>query len=271
MTRATRTCWTVLALAAALGLWTAAGHAGGDKEIVWRPFVPADAYKELSQRSVKRIGELASSADKRAVSDLQAEAAILAGYTQSTEAGDAALRGRALNVAALISANKAGEAKKLAADFANAEGKTKPGTVDWRKHLEDLNTVMNLLRPKAKGGEGLPAELQYNPKLKGQNGVEDLVTALAGKKLTDANVGKVAKELPLVAYRVAVIGAITHDYGPPPASKGDAKQWQKLSETMRSSAVALAEAAQKKDGTGIHDAAKRLESSCIECHRVFRN
>src|SRR5205823_2757840 len=118
------------------------------------------------------------------------------------------------------------------------------------------------LRPRAKGGEGLPTELQYNPKLKGTNGIEDLVNALAAKKLTDANVGKVSKELPLVAYRVAVIGAITHDYGPTQEGKGQPGQWQKLSLAMRDSAVALADAAGKKDGAGILAASTKLEASC---------
>ena len=71
---------------------------------------------------------------------------------------------------------------------------------------------------------------------------------------------KVSKELPLFAYRVAVIGAITRDYGPPSSAKGTPAQWQTLSEQMRDSAVALADAAQKTDAAGIHAAATKARS-----------
>jgi hypothetical protein len=225
------TILTAAALAGLLGLVAATGRAGGGKAIAWKPFIPADAAKELDQRSERRLAELAKSSEKNAAGQRKAEAAIRAGTSLAAKGGVPA---------------------------------------DWHKQLGGLDEVMDLLRPKAKGGEGLPAGLQYHPKLKGMNGGEALVNALAGKKLSETNVAKVSKELPLFAYRVAVIGAITRDYGPPASAKGTPAQWQTLSDQMRDSAVALAAAAQKKDAAGIHAAATKLEASCVECHKAFR-
>ena len=71
--------------------------------------------------------------------------------------------------------------------------------------------MMEIFRGKAKGGEGLHAELQYHPKLKNLNGIEAFLGALAGKKLSDENLDKVAKELPNLASRIAVVGSLTHE------------------------------------------------------------
>lgn len=139
------------------------------------------------------------------------------------------------------------------------------------KSREDLGDMMNLLRTKAKGGEGTAPELQYNAKLKNQNGIEPLIGALASKALTDDNVGKTAKELELLAYRIAVMGSITHDN--PPAdriAKDSVPGWQALSLQMRDAAVALAEGAHKKDAAAIQKASTRLESTCTQCHRDYR-
>jgi hypothetical protein len=129
--------------------------------------------------------------------------------------------------------------------------------------------MMNLFRNKAKGGEGTAPELQYNGKLKKQDGIEALLGALASKQLTAENTAKTAKELELLSYRIAVFGAITHD-NPPADKKASLAGWRKLSLEMRDSALALAEAADKENTAGIQAAATRLESTCTQCHRDFR-
>lgn len=136
---------------------------------------------------------------------------------------------------------------------------------------QDLGEMMNLLRTKAKGGEGTAPELQYNAKLKNQNGIEPLIGALAQKQLTDDNAAKTSKELELLAYRIAVMGAITHDNPPSErVAKDSVPGWQKSALEMRDAAVALAEAANKKDAAGIQKASTRLENTCTQCHRDYR-
>jgi len=132
---------------------------------------------------------------------------------------------------------------------------------------QDLGEMMNLLRNKAKGGEGTAPELQYNAKLKKQDGIESLIGALSSKQPKADDVAKMGKELELLAYRVAVMGAITHDN---PPGKDKLPEWRKLSLEMRDSAVALAEAAAKKSPADIQKASSRLENSCTQCHREFR-
>jgi hypothetical protein len=132
---------------------------------------------------------------------------------------------------------------------------------------EDLGEMMNLLRLKAKGGEGTAEVLQYNGKLKKQDGIEALIGALGSKQLDEDKAAKTSKELELLAYRVAVMGAITHDN---PPAKDKLAGWHKLSLEMRDAAVALAEAAAKKDTGDIQKSSARLEASCTKCHRDYR-
>jgi hypothetical protein len=138
---------------------------------------------------------------------------------------------------------------------------------DWKPYLQELQWMMEAFRGKAKGGEGIHPDLQYQVKLKNLNGIEAFIGALSGKKLSDENLAKVEKELPNLAYRVAVIGAITHEFAPDKNSG----QWRELSLQMRDASIAMAEAAGKKNAEGIWKAAQSLENSCTQCHTVFKN
>ena len=69
--------------------------------------------------------------------------------------------------------------------------------------------MMEIYRNKSKGGEGIHADLQYQPKLKNLNGIEALIGALGTKKLSAENLDKVATELPRLSYRIAVTGDLT--------------------------------------------------------------
>jgi cytochrome c556 len=104
------------------------------------------------------------------------------------------------------------------------------------------------------------------------NGVEEVIRALAMKKPTDAQMNKASKELVLLGYQMAVLGELTAEYPPPKKRKGKGtpKQWQELSETMRSASLELVAAAQKKDAEAVHKASDRLNASCSQCHSDFR-
>jgi hypothetical protein len=78
-----------------------------------------------------------------------------------------------------------------------------------------------------------------------------------------------AKELELVGFRVATIGALTRRRGPH-KNKDDAKRWDDQSVVMRDAGVDLAETAGKKNAAGILAASKRLVDSCVECHANFK-
>jgi hypothetical protein len=259
------------AAAGLAALLTAAGRAGDEKKPLWRPFLPSDDYQELAKRSVDRIHALAK--DDSATLALRAEALMLAGYTISAKdaAALAAVRQKAIKIATLADGKEtAAEARKLAADLTTAKGdpKSVKETVDWPAAIGNINDVMVPLANKAKGGEGIPDVLQYTPKVKSQNGTEALLVGLASKALKK-DVAKMAKELEIVGYRVATIGALTRRRGPH-KNKDDAKIWDEQSVIMRDAGVDLAEAAAKKNAADIFAASKRLVDSCVECHANFK-
>ena len=260
-----------LASVSMLAALSTIGQGGDKKPAAWKPFLPESVYSELSKRSLERIGQLAKN-EKAPLTELRAEALILAGTTMSTKAQAAeGMRFDAKNLAEAAGAkNMMPSARELAA--ALAKGKpvmVRPSDKKWPALIGNIKDVMMVFASKAKGGEGIPAELQYNPKLKNQNGGEALINALSDKKPSNASVAKMAKELELFAYRTAVIGALTLERGP--ADKGaDRKAWDEQAVIMRDAAIELAEAAKKKDGAAIKEACGKLENSCVECHGSYK-
>jgi hypothetical protein len=209
----------------------------GDKESPWKRFLPEDVFRVLSERSFKTMDEASKAKNK---AKLDVEAAIQRGYTLSVD-------------------RKAGNPKK-----GNPE--TEAELKAELKRKEFFADMMKIYRNKAKGGEGIHDELQYQPKLKNQNGIESLIGALAAKKLSDDNLAKVEKELPLLSYRIAVTASLTQ-YAAPEKGK---ERWNALAVEMRESALALAESAHKKNADGILMAADALQNSCTQCHREFK-
>jgi hypothetical protein len=257
---------TQLVLSAILAFLCSQSRAGQDAG-TFKPTLPADVYKELTKRSIATIETIAKSTAKDAAEKCEAEAAILVGYTLSVKDDDdvSKLRGAALEAVKLA---RGGQVKKLAEfskTIANAT-KTPANKVSRKEYLQELQWMMENFRGKNKGGEGLHADLQYHPKLKNLNGTEAFIGAIAGKKLSDENLDKIAKELPNFAYRVAIMGAITHEFAP----EKDAVKWRELSMQMRDASVALADAGQKKNADGVFKAAQSLEASCTQCHMVFK-
>jgi hypothetical protein len=262
-----------LALTGLAAFGTTSGQAGGDKGTAWKTFIPDQAYEELTRRSLERIGALGRS--DKGLGDLRAEALVLAGYTVSAKDGPSKipLRHSAVVLATLLEQKDGADAaRKLAAALAAGNVGDKGDPVkDWRAVIGDVNDVMILVATKARKGEGIHADLQYNDKMKKQNGVEALINALAAKKLTDANLGKMSKELELLAYRVATIGALTLRRGPSEKKKGvDDRLWEEQAIAMRDAAIEWAEGARKNDGPAVFEACKRLENTCVECHSKFK-
>src|SRR6266545_5905826 len=265
---------SVAAVALAAAAWLLAGpSAAGDKTSVWKPFLPADAYKELVGRAVKNIDEaLAEKPSEEAVKKAQFNAVMIAAYTLSAKEGAkdlAAVRDAALKVAKLAGMKgKADEARKLAAALATLKGDGAMGPPgDWKVYVEDRADIMEHFKTKMKGGEGIHPDLQSNIKLKGtQNGIEEKLRTLAMKELMPARAAKEANELALLGYRSAVVGELTYYYLP----KKNVEGWQKLALEMRDAGIALAEAAQKKDPEAIFKASTSLNSSCSQCHSSHR-
>ncbi len=240
--------------------------AGGDKKPTpWKPFIPAETYNEITLRSLQTIEKAAVSDDKTAAQRIEIEAVFLAGCTLSTNPGGGDYRAAARYAADLARSGKFKGLANFSKDFFRIQ---RDGDVnDVTRITKNTELIMKTMYTKAKGGEGIHPDLQYLPKLKNLNGIEALIGALANKNLSDENLARVSKELPLLAYRVAVFGALTHEFTP----KKDVEKWRDYSLTMRDASIALAEASSKKDAEGILKTALAIESSCIDCHSVFKN
>jgi hypothetical protein len=276
-----RTHARVLVGAAALALtvWFlgGAGNAGSGKENPFKPILPKETYQELAKRAIKEIQRDINSKDEDTVKKTSGTALLLAAYTLSTngdKAGLAKLRQAALDIAEGIEKDKLGDAKNAAGTLANPTkpaGKEAENPGPLSKYVEDLGKIMDPFKQKEKGGEGLPDSLYLNPKLKKLNGIEELVRELARKKPAPATLAKAKDELVPLAYRLAVVGSITHQYAPN-AKQGekDPEDWRRWSINMRDAAVELAEAAKKGDVEEVNKAATRLNTSCTQCHGIFR-
>jgi hypothetical protein len=261
---------TICALPAVLLLLDVQGEAGAGKASVWMPFLPDDAAKELTQRSIKAIEAAAKSGDKNAGDRIEVEAAILAGYTLSVKTlrddAYAKLRGAAFYAGAAARKNDL----TILTDFGKNIATVPKGSAevkDWTKVLHATEPMMKMFLSKAKGGEGIHADLQYHPSLKNLNGIEALISKLAAKKLSDDNLAKVEKELSYLGYRLAVVASITHEF----KSFKDASKWRDFARDMRDASIALAESSHKKNAAGIQKAASELENSCVECHSVYKS
>jgi hypothetical protein len=251
------------------------GDAGGDKT-PWQPIVPKEAYDELTKREVEYVKAALDNPTDATLSRGKFAAVLIAALTLSEKDKDSAseLRGvreQAVRLAQKLTKPSLAEAKTLAADlFQQKTDATKALSIPW----EGLLTITELMEPlhvKSKGGDGIHPDLQSNVKLKGtQNGIEEKLRNLTMKELNEAGMKKEAKELELLAYRTAVLGALTYYYAPPKAGKKDPEQWRQYSLKMRDNGVELAAAAKKGDTAAVLKASSHLYESCTQCHSQFK-
>ena len=252
----------------------------GGKDGRWKSFLPAKAYTQLLNREVKILQEcLKGNPEEEVLNRARVAAVMVAALSLSVEKeampAAAVEHTNALTLAKLLrEKGKLAQARKLADSLSSAQSKTVGfATIDMKKVFGgEVLAMMDHLRPKAKGGDGIAASLQTSAPLKGAlNGIEEKIRALAKKKMTEANMKKSADEMVLFGYRLAVLAEVTDDFAPEKkVGKKDPKVWNELSVKMRDSALEMAAASKKKDAVAVFDAAGRLEASCTQCHSIFR-
>ena len=252
-----------------------AGQGGaGEKAKVWKQFLPPETYQELVTRAAKAMdAALTGEPDEAALKRAQFHALMIAGYALSAIGGKdvGTTQDMALKAAKVAGEkNKVGQARMYAAALLKGMPKGGPKRkelTDPKAYVASVDELMEHFRTKMKGGEGIPAALQSNARLKGtQNGIEEKLRGLAKRKLADGALAKEADELALLGYRAAVVGELTYFYTP----KARVKDWHEHSLAMRDAGIALAEAAQKKDAAGVFQAGTRLNESCAACHMAAR-
>jgi hypothetical protein len=119
------------------------------------------------------------------------------------------------------------------------------------KH-DDLEEVMGIFKTKDKGGLGF----------------EKRVQELDKKAPTKAELAKEAKELERMAELSRIVGELASAYAPEGAAK--AAQWKKFAAEMAKESQAFQKAVKTGNPAVVHKAARKLNDSCIECHKVFK-
>jgi hypothetical protein len=234
--------------------------------------LPEAEYTKLVERATKHVLEGvqgAQSGEKkyRARYGRQARAAavMIAAYAQDgpasrSPAQRASLRDAALQLAATLKADKLDDARKQAEALKTVKedpkADTKPVAL-MPTHIELLDVMQQF--SSLPGGLGIERDkildVLANREVK-------KAKALPDKAMTEDSV--------LTAYQMAVIADVIKDHKPPKAKGGGVKEWQGFTDDMRKSALELAETAQKKDGKAALMALNKLNSSCRNCHEVFR-
>jgi hypothetical protein len=272
--------WLVGGVAVLAGIWLLSGRSdavlGGDKD-PWQPILTKEIYQELAKREAEVIKtSLAGSPDEDAIRRARLGATLIAALTLSGNDKDSAEKLRGVRERAIVLAHlltdktKVAEARKLLDGLLDTPSPDKKMKVDWDKLLTSAD-LMDHFRTKKMGGDGIHPDLQSNIKLKGAlNGIEEKLRGLGMKELTAEGMKKEAKELELLAYRIAVTGALTYVYPPPKDAKRNPDDWRLYSLKTRDTAVELATAAKKGDTAAVYKAAGNLGSACSQCHGQFR-
>ena len=132
-----------------------------------------------------------------------------------------------------------------------------------------MEATMKLFKPKSKGGIGVGSLTSAGHK----DSIELLIRDYALKSPTKAEVTKNADDLLKAAQATAVIAELTPHWGPAkdlPGGKTQAK-WKALTKDMKEGSADLVAAAKAKDDKAVATAAQKLNSSCAECHKIFRD
>ena len=172
------------------------------------------------------------------------------------------------------------DAKKLKQAIAAAteevlKNLNKVGTADFpamagkiaKEHK--IEATMKLFKPKSKNGVGIGGLTGASHK----DSIELLIRDYTIKAPNKAEVTKYADDLVKLAQITSVVAEMTPSWVPlkdGPAGKTKAK-WMQLSEEMRKGSAELVAAAKAKDDKAVEAAAKKLNGSCAECHKIFRD
>jgi hypothetical protein len=137
----------------------------------------------------------------------------------------------------------------------------------------DLNEAMGLLKLRTKEGLGIGAKGTFPPN---EDGIEAKIIGLAkldvkDLKKAEANLKKVAADLEKAAYISAAL-AVVSEANTPTKKVGDKdpKDWAKFTEDMKKSSMDLATAVKNGNPVEVKKVAAKLNSSCNNCHGIFR-
>jgi Cytochrome C' len=135
--------------------------------------------------------------------------------------------------------------------------------------LDEVAPAMDLLKPRGDGGLGVgPKPGAITP-----DGIEKKLIDMGKKPMTAAQVTTQADALARMADEVAAVAEVAQHKCPVKKKEGDKdpKDWQTWCQDMRQGGLDLADAAKAKDAAKVKTAVNKLNSTCSNCHAVFRD
>jgi cytochrome c556 len=132
-----------------------------------------------------------------------------------------------------------------------------------RSGYEELDRVMNIYTPVARGGLG------YGSVRKGE-GIEAKLLALGKAPLPAATLKAEADELVRVARLNVALAELTRLYPAPKKPGVGPRQWNQHADALKRASVDLAGAVRKNDPAGVKKASLAINQACETCHRDFR-
>jgi len=157
-----------------------------------------------------------------------------------------------------------------------ADTLAKPDVASAKKDAEslaksiELDSVMDLFKLRSKEGLGIGSK----PGAITPDGIEAKVIALAkAKPLAEKDLDAQSEGLTQAGYIVAAVGLVAQHKCPVTKKMGDKdpKKWQEWTGDMHKGALDLAAAAKAKKPAELKAVATKLNSTCNNCHSVFRD
>lgn len=134
----------------------------------------------------------------------------------------------------------------------------------------DIENTMRAFKPRAKGGFGVGSKAGLLPA--NQDGIEAFLPSLQKKGVAKADESKMAEPLTQLAHRVVAIAMVSSHEGPEKDMGAKTKKkWAEFNDMMKEGAEALASAVKEKKWADVKKAAGKMNTSCSECHSVFRD
>jgi hypothetical protein len=180
---------------------------------------------------------------------------IAAGHANPADEA-AGVRGEVQKVADALAKGETEQAKKTAADIAKAN---------------ELEEVMSLMQPRRANSKKPVFGVGSKAGAITPDGIESKIMALA-KKVDAKQLDKESAALVEMASRVQAIAEIASAKAPEKdEGQKKKKDWLEWTAEMQKSAKELADAAKDKQAAQVKAAAVKLNSTCNNCHGVFRD
>jgi hypothetical protein len=183
-------------------------------------------------------------------------AGFLIAPSGSSAPGTTDYRGPLQKLADAIRGNNNAEIKRLAEELA---GKT------------EVAGVMNTLERRDRAGKKMVFGVGKKPGAINPDGIEVKIQNMSRRPQPQKTIDRESDDLVEMAYRTAAVAEVAKIKLPEEEGKKKIKDWVDWCEAMRKSAIELAEAAKAKDPTRVKNAAAKLNSSCNDCHKVFKD